>query len=156
MARHGFGRGEYRYFKDPSDLVAGLRTALYPRLATLANRWNERLGLEQSCIPRSMQRSRRNAMRRGKFGRRPCCFNMDRATSTACIRIFTGISFSRSRLQSSFPSPARILPAESSSSPNKGQGCKEAGAEVVPLSQGDGVAFAVNNRPVQGTRNIYG
>ena len=47
MARHGFGRGEDRHSKTPPRSVAGLRTALYPRLATLANRWNDRLGLEQ-------------------------------------------------------------------------------------------------------------
>jgi hypothetical protein len=47
MARHGFGRGEYKYFDDPlPDIVAALRTSLYSRLAPLANRWNERLGIE--------------------------------------------------------------------------------------------------------------
>jgi hypothetical protein len=154
MARHGFGRGEYKYFAYPlPDIIADLRTAIYPRLAPIADRWNETMGIAvryptehagflKRCHDAGQTRPTPlllqygaddyNALHQDLYGEHAFPFQVAFLLSEPG-RDFTGGEFvlteQRPRMQSR--------------------------AEVVPLRQGDGVIFAVSHRPVQGTRGTY-
>lgn len=153
MARHGFGRGEYRYFAYPLPRsVATLRASLYPHLAPIANAWQARMGLAQrfpethadylaECHAAGQVRPTPLLLRYGP-GDYNCLhqdlygdhvFPLQVAVLLSDTAGFTGGEFvlteQRPRMQSR--------------------------AHVVPLEQGDAVIFAVNQRPVAGTRGDY-
>ncbi|QXI18063.1 2OG-Fe(II) oxygenase [Pseudomonas hamedanensis] len=154
MARHGFGRGEYKYFSYPLPApVERLRTALYPRLVPLANRWYERMGLAQRfpathaefiqrCHAAGQQRPTPlllqygpqdyNCLHQDLYGEQVFPLQVALLLSQPG-RDFTGGEFvlteQRPRMQSR--------------------------PQVLDLQKGDAVIFAVNQRPVKGVRGDY-
>ena len=154
MERHGFGRGEYKYFDHPLPaLVAGLRESVYPRLAPIANHWNEAMGIDVRYPPQHAEYIARchaagqskptplllqygpgdyNCLHQDLYGEQVFPLQMVVLLS-APERDFTGGEFvmteQRPRMQS------RPM--------------------VLPLRQGDAAVIAVHHRPVQGTRGSY-
>jgi hypothetical protein len=154
MASHGFGRGEYKYFAYPlPELVAGLRAALYPRLAPVANRWNEAMGID-ARFPDEHDEFLDLCHRAGQTRPTPLILRYGAGDYNCLHQDVYGdlvfplqVAFLLSAPGRDFTGGEFVLTEQRPRMQSR--------AEVVPLAQGDGVIFAVRQRPVRGTRGAY-
>ncbi|MFD1610704.1 2OG-Fe(II) oxygenase [Sphingomonas tabacisoli] len=154
MARHGFGRGEYRYFSYPlPEPVARLRNELYPPLATIANMWAERFG-QRSRFPETHAEFLDRCHVEGQVRPTPLILRYQPGDWNALHQDVYGPHI--------FPLQVAILLSEPQRDFAGGEFVlteqrprMQSRAEVVPLRQGDAVVFPVRERPVRGTRGDY-
>jgi uncharacterized protein len=154
MARHGFGRGEYKYYSYPlPDTVQKLRTVLYPPLAGIANRWNKLMGIDI-----------RYPDQHGLFIERCHAAGQNRPTPLLLQYGESDYNCLHQDIYGEhvFPLQVAILLSQPFADFSGGEFVlteqrprMQSRAEIVPLRQGDAVVFPVSQRPVKGSRGYY-
>ncbi|WP_409408315.1 2OG-Fe(II) oxygenase [Achromobacter sp.] len=150
MARHGFGRGEYKYFRYPfPDLLARLRGALYTQLAPIANRWNRQMGIGVQ-YPADHADFLARCHAAGQRRPTPLILQYGPGDYNCLHQDLYG--------EHVFPLQVAVLLSAPGEDFTGGEfvmtetGSREQRADVLPLQQGDALIFTVNQRPVPGVR----
>lgn len=154
MARHGFGQGEYRYFAYPLPrLVGELRSSLYERLVPLANRWRLALGA-LDAFPKTHEEYLAHCHRSGQVRPTPLILRYGPGDFNCLHQDLYGdlvfplqAAFLLSKPGRDFTGGELVLTEQRPRMQSR--------VQVVPLKAGEAVIFAVNHRPVQGTRSTY-
>lgn len=154
MARHGFGKGEYKYFCYPlPPAIATLRQALYPKLVPVANAWNDRMGIE-TRFPQAHPEYLEQCHVAGQLRPTPLLlqyvkddFNCLHQDVYGDLLFPLQVAVLLSRPDQDFSGGEFVLTEQRPRMQSR--------AEVVPLSQGDAIVFAVRNRPVKGAKRDY-
>jgi hypothetical protein len=154
MSRHGFGRGEYKYFRYPlPNILQGLRTSLYENLAPIANQWNHAMRID-TRYPARHEDFIERCHKAGQLRPTPLLLQYGAGDYNCLHQDLYGehifpiqVAFLLSEPERDFTGGEFVLTEQRPRMQSR--------PEVVPLRQGDAVAFAVHHRPVQGTRGIY-
>jgi uncharacterized protein len=154
MARHGFGKGEYKYYANPLPKeIASLRTGLYPMLARIANQWQDASN-KPVCFPEDHASFLERCHRAGQRKPTPLLLKYEQGDYNCLHQDLYGELF--------FPLQVAILLSRPGKDFEGGEFVlteqrprMQSRAEVVPLHQGEGIIFAVNQRPVAGQKGFY-